>query len=198
MTGSGRATCTTGLFASFISYTSAAPGHGFTTAVVIGRDDITGAGVYVAAPGVRLVGSGSDSSVLGYTIYAGGHFRVQVADAVAGHVQAAQTVSPPDVDAVFGDLAYARAGGTLALWRPGTRGSDSNGPQRVYATVRPAGAVSFGAPEAVSDPIDPTTPNATTVPYSPFGAVDPVTGAAIATFGYLTQNVSLSARAPLR
>jgi hypothetical protein len=181
-----------------ISYTSAARGHGFTAARVVGRDDITGTGNYVSAPGVRLVGSGSDSSVLAFTVYDGAHFRVQVADVAAGRVQTPQTVSPDGEDAVLGDLAYARAGGTLVLWRSGTRGSDASGPQRVFASARGAGLPAFGAPEAVSEPIDPSSPATNTLPYAPFAAVDPKTGAALAAFGYLGPRVAVSARPSLR
>jgi hypothetical protein len=165
---------------------------------VVGRDDITGNENYVSAPGVRLVGSGSDSSVLAFTVYDGAHFRVQVADVAAGRVGTPQTVSPDGEDAVLGDLAYARAGGTLVLWRSGTRGAAASGPQRVFANVRGAGLPGFGAPEAVSDPVDPSAPAINTVPYAPFGAVDPKTGAALAAFGYLTPRVAISTRPPLR
>jgi hypothetical protein len=181
-----------------ISYTSAARGHGFTAARVVGRDDLTGTGNYVSAPGVRLVGSGSDSSVLAFTAYDGAHFRVQVADVVAGRVQTPQTVSPDGEDAVLGDLAYARAGGTLVLWRSGTRGNDPSGPQRVFASTRGAGLPGFGAPEAVSEPIDPSSPATNTVPSAPVGAVNPKTGTALAAFGYLTPRVAVSARPSLR
>jgi hypothetical protein len=170
-----------------ISYTSAARGGSFTRAVVIGRDDLMGSGRYVSAPGVRLVGSGSDSSVLAFTVYDGANFRVQEADAVAGRVQSPQTLSPAGVDAVLGDLAYARAGGSLVLWRSGVRGADPVGPQRVFASFRPAGTAAFGAPEAVSP--------ATDVPAAPTGAVNPLTGASVAAFGYLTPtSVQVSAR----
>jgi hypothetical protein len=181
-----------------ISYTSAAGGHGFAAARVVGRDDITGTGKYVSAPGVRLVGSGGDSSVLAFTAYDGAHFRVQVADVAAGRVGTPQTVSPDGEDAVLGDLAYARAGGTLVLWRSGTRGADASGPQRVFASTRGAGLPGFGAPEAVSEPVDSSSPATNTIPYASFGAVDPMTGAALAAFGYLTPRVAVSARSPLR
>jgi hypothetical protein len=170
-----------------ISYASAVRGHAFSRATVIGRADIRGTGRYVSAPGVRLVGSGSDSSVLAMTVYDGTRFGVQEADVVAGRVQAPQTVSPADGDAVLGDLAYARAGGTLLLWRSGTRGADPDGPQRVFASFRRAGTTAFGAPEAVSD--------IAAVPIAPAAAVDPRTGASVAAFGYLTPSVQVSVRA---
>src|SRR3954451_2894888 len=152
-----------------ISYTSAAKGHGFTRAVVIGGDDPVGTGRYVTAPGVRLVPSGTDSSVLALTVYDGSNFRAATANAAGGRVQPIQTVSPEGEDAVLGDLAYARAGGTLVLWRSGTAGNDPRGPQRVFASYRPAGTSDFTGREAVSDP-------AGTVPYAPFAAVAPETG----------------------
>jgi hypothetical protein len=169
-----------------ISYASAARDRSFSRAVVIGRDEITGTGRYVSAPGVRLVGSGSDSSVLAFTVYDGAHFRVQAADAVAGRVQAPTTLSPQSADAVLGDLAYARAGGTLVLWRSGIRGADPVGPQRVIASVRRAGTAVFGGPEAVSAETD--------IPAAPSAAVDPRSGAAVAAFGTLTPSVQVSVR----
>jgi hypothetical protein len=169
-----------------ISYASAARGSSFGKAIVIGRDDIRGDGRYVSAPGVRLVGSGSDSSVLAFTVYDGTDFRVQAADAVAGRVQAAQTVSPAGEDGVLGDLAYSRTGGTLVLWRSETRGADPVGPQRVFANLRRAGNTVFGAPEAVSADAD--------IPSAPAAAVDPLTGASVAVFGELTPSVQVSVR----
>jgi hypothetical protein len=170
-----------------ISYTSAARGRGFTKAVVVGTDTPTGTGRYVAAPGVRLVASGTDSSVLALTVYDGAHFRTAVANVVAGQVQTPQTVSPDGEDDVLADLAYARAGGTLVLWRSGTAGHDPNGPQRLFAGVRPSGAIAFGAPELVSDA-------AQTVPETAYAAVSPTTGAALAAFGYLNPQVVVTAR----
>ena len=170
-----------------ISYTSAARGHGFPKAVVVGRDTPVGTGRYVASPGVRLVPSGTDSSVLALTVYDGVHFRVAVTDVAAGRVASSKPVSPPDEDAVLADLAYARAGGTLVLWRSGTAGHDPSGPQRLYGSVRPSGTFDFGAPELVSDP-------GQTVPEVAYGAVSPATGTALAAFGYLNPQVVVSAR----
>jgi hypothetical protein len=187
------------LTGAIASYTSAAKGHNFTKAVVIGRDDVTGTGRYVSLPGIRLVGSGSDSSVLAYTIYSGGHFGVQVANAVAGRVQTPATMPVAEGDdVILGDLAYARAGGTVVLWRTGTRGTDTNGnPQRLFAAVRPGGAAAFGPAEAVSPAVDPTTPatrNATSVVMAPVAAVDPVTGTAAAGWSTLLQQSLVSVR----
>jgi hypothetical protein len=111
---------------------------------------------------------------------------VQAADAVAGRVQAPTTLSPQSADAVLGDLAYARAGGTLVLWRSGIRGADPVGPQRVIASVRRAGTAVFGGPEAVSAETD--------IPAAPSAAVDPRSGAAVAAFGTLTPSVQVSVR----
>jgi hypothetical protein len=105
---------------------------------------------------------------------------------VAGRVQTPQSISPAGQDGVLGDLAYARAGGTLVLWRSGRRGADPVGPQRVFANFRRAGTTAFDAPEAVSD----TT---SVVPAAPSAAVNPQTGAAVAAFGYLTPSVLVSA-----
>ena len=157
-----------------VSYTSAAKGHNFTKARIVGRDDITGAGRYVQLPGVRLVGSGSDSSVLATTIYTGGHYRVEVAGLAGGTVQPASVMPTGDGDVVLGDLAYSRAGGTEVLWLSDTRGTDPTGPQQVFGDVRPAGAATFGPAEAIS---------AAGVPYPPQAAVDPVSGTAAAVYG---------------
>jgi len=102
-------------------------------------------------------------------------------------VQTLATISPAGLDAVLGDLAYARAGGTLVLWRSGTRGADAVGPQRVFASFRRAGSADFGAPEAVSD--------SSVVAAAPAAAVNPLTGAYVAAFGYLTPtSVQVSVR----
>jgi hypothetical protein len=163
-----------------VSYTSAARGRAFTKPVAVGSP--SGTGHVAAAPGVRLVASGTDSSVLALTVYDGAQFRTAVANVAAGQVQTPQMVSPDGEDDVLSDLAYARAGGTLVLWRSGS------GPQRLYASVRPSGAAAFGAPELVSDP-------AQAVPQRGYGAVDPITGTALAGFGYLNPQVVVSARA---
>lgn len=170
-----------------VFYTSAARGHGFTPARVVRRSDLTGPGAYVAAPGVRLVGSGEDSSVLALTTSDGAHSRTAVADVVAGRVGIAEPVSPAGEDDVLGDLDDAPSGGTLVLWRTATRGGDAVGPQRVMARLRPHGAVTFGPAEVVSPP---------EVPDAPGAAVDPVTGTAVAAFAFLAGGAALSARPP--
>ena len=96
-------------------------------------------------------------------------------------------VSPDGEDDVLADLPYARAGGTLVLWRSSIASYDPNGSQRLFASVRPSGLLAFGAPELVSDP-------GQTVPATGYGAVDPITGAALAGFGYLNPQVVVSAR----
>jgi hypothetical protein len=68
----------------------------------------------------------------------------------------------------------------------------------VFASTRGAGLPGFGAPEAVSEPIDESASATNTVPSAPFGAVNPKTGAALAAFGYLTPRVAVSARPSLR
>jgi hypothetical protein len=171
-----------------ISYTSAASGHNFTKAKVIGQSSITGTGRYVASPGVRLVASGTDSSVLAMTVYDGANFRVQVATVAAGSVQTPQSVSPAGQDNILGDLAYARTGGTLVLWTTNTRGADPVGAQSIVATTRPTGQTAFTAPQQVTGP---------QTPYGTSAVVNAVTGSALAEVGYLTDTATVSSLASL-
>ena len=87
------------------------------------------------------------------------------------------------------------------MGRSGTRGNDPSGPQRVFASTRGAGLSGFGAPEAVSEPVDEASPAAAaanTVASAPFAAVNPKTGSALAAFRYLSPRVAVSARSSLR
>ena len=181
-----------------VSYTSAPRGGRFTPARVLGGSARTGTGRYVMRPGVRLVGTGPDASVLAWTAYDGTRFRVQVADVTAGTVGTPQTVSPADDDAVLGDLASSPAGGQLVLWLTGTCGADPCGVQRVGAAVRRAGATAFGAPELVSEPVGPPGPAAaaTSVPFAPSAAVDARVGARFTAWTTLDQQTHIAVAAP--
>lgn len=170
-----------------VSFTSAPPGGRFAPAHVVGGSSLTGIGRYVMRPGVRLVGTGPDTSALAWTDFDGTRFRVKVADVTAGIVGRAQAVSPADDDAVLGDLAFSPAGGQLVLWLTGTRGNDSSGPQRVAAAVRPPGARAFGAPVLVSPPGTPT-------PFAPSGAVDSRTGERFASWTTLDRQTQVAVR----
>ena len=117
----------------------------------------------------------------------------------AGTVSTPQTVSPPDGDAVLGDLASSGIGGQLVLWLTGTRGADASGPQRVAAAVRPPGAAAFGPPKLVSDRAGPPgTPagTATTVPFAPSAAVDSRVGRGLAAWTTLDQHTKVAVRPP--
>lgn len=174
---------------AFVAYVTAAPRHGFGKARILGRAPLTGNGVYVQAPGVRLVAAGPTTSSLAWTDYADGHFRVRVAEVEHGHVRAPQTVSSPGGDDVLGDLAATPTGARLVLWLTQTRGGSGTGLQRVAGAVRHPGAQSFGPPELVSPA--PTGPgyvaaNAVSVPYAPVAAIGERDGRPIAAWTTLT------------
>jgi hypothetical protein len=177
-----------------VSYTSAPHGGRFARARVVGGSSLTGTGRYVMRPGVRLVGTGPNASVLAWTDYDGTRFRVQVAGVTAGTVSAPQTVSAADGDAVLGDLASSPAGGQLVVWLTGTHGNDPSGPQRVAAAMRPPGAAAFGAPQLVSEPVGPPGPaaNATSVPFAPSAAVDSRVGRGWAAWTTLDQHTHVA------
>jgi hypothetical protein len=181
-----------------VSYTSAPRGGRFAPARVVGGSSLTGTGRYVMRPGVRLVGTAPDASVLAWTNYDGTRFRVQVADVAAGSVGRPQTVSPAGADAVLGDLASSPAGGELVLWLTGTRGADPSGAQRVGSTLRRAGATAFGAPELVSEPVGApgAAAAATSVPFAPSAAVDSRLGRGFAAWTTLDQHTHVSVRPP--
>jgi hypothetical protein len=188
----------TALTPATVAYTTAAPGHDFTRARVVGGSSLTGTGRYIMRPGVRLVATAANTSALAWTAYNGSRYRVQVADVSAGVVHAAQTVSPADEDAVLGDLASSPGGGALVLWLTGTRGADPSGAQRVASATRTPGASAFGAPEPVSEPVGtPGTPayNNTTVPFAPSAAVDTRAGRGFAVWTTLGQQTKVAVRA---
>jgi hypothetical protein len=176
-------------------FATAAPGHGFGRVRHIATVSTTGTGHYVAPPGVRLIADGNDA-LLAYTGSDGSNFTVDAAQVTAGHVGAAQRLSPTGEDAVLGDAALDADGAQVVAWRSGVAGSDPSGlpggqPAHtpVLANVRARGATTFGAAEAISPPdLD--------VPAAPSAAIDPVSGAAVVAFGFLTPSiVQVSARA---
>ncbi|HEV7751007.1 MAG TPA: hypothetical protein VGO71_05680 [Baekduia sp.] len=179
-----------------VSYTSAAPGGGFAPARIVGGSSLTGTGRYVMRPGVRLVGTRPNASLLAWTDYNGTRFRVRVADVTAGAVGAPQTVSAADGDAALGDVASSPAGGQLVLWLTGTHGADRSGPQRVAAAVRAPGAAAFGAPELVSEPVGAPGPaaDATSVPVAPSAAADSRVGRGFAAWTTLDQHTHVAVR----
>jgi hypothetical protein len=179
-----------------VSYTSAPRGGRFAPARVVGGSSLTGTGRYVMRPGVRLVRTGPNASVLAWTEYDGTRFRVHVADITTGTVGTPQTVSPADDDAVLADLASSPAGGQLVLWLTGTRGAEASGPQRVAAAVRTPGAAAFGSPELVSEPVGPPgrAAAATSVPFAPSAAVDSQVGARFAAWTTLDQHTKVAVR----
>lgn len=175
-------------------FATAAHGHGFGRARRIATV-ATPRTRYVAPPGVRLIADGNDA-LLAYTGSDGTNFTVHAAQVTAGHVGAAQRLSPTGEDAVLGDAALDADGAQVVAWRSGVAGSAPGslpGGQHahtpVLANVRAHGARTFGAAEAIS-------PADMDVPAPPSAAIDPVGGAAIVAFGFLTPPiVQVSARA---
>jgi hypothetical protein len=170
-------------------FITAAPGHGFGAPrriATVGKTGIEGRAV--SPPGVRLVPAGDDA-LLAYTDFDGSNYRVAASQVVAGHVGAAQRLSPAGQDAVLGDAAVGAKGAQVVAWRSGVAGGDPSilpGGQPahtpVLANVRAAGAAGFGAAEAVS-------PADVDVPAPPSAAIDTVSDAAIVAFSRLTPSI---------
>ena len=172
-----------------VAYVSAPRGGRFGRPRTVGRSSLLGTGNYVSRPGVRLLPTGDDASVLAWTDYDGEHFRVRVADVGAGVVGTAQTVSAPGDDAVLGDLAVATDDAALVLWRSGTRGNDASGPQRVFGAYRAPGAAAFAPPELVSD----AAPDAPPVGVAPAAGID-AAGRPLAAWVPLGDTAAVAAR----
>ena len=179
--------------AATVSYTTAPRAGRFAAPRVVGGSSLTGSGRYVMRPGVRLVATGPNTSMLAWTDYDGSHFGVKAADVQTGTVHKSQTVSPPAEDAVLGDLASAPAGGELVAWLTGTRGTGASGPQRVAAATRPPGATAFSAPQLVSPP--GTAADGASVPFAPSAAVDSRSGSSLIAWTTISQQTNI-ARSP--
>ncbi|HEV7808713.1 MAG TPA: hypothetical protein VGO80_23110 [Solirubrobacteraceae bacterium] len=177
---------------AIVSYATAAPGHGFGRARRIATVGRTGAGRFVAPPGVRLIAAG-DRALLAYTGFDGSNYTVEARQVDGGRVGAAQRLSPAGVDAVLGDAAVDAKGAQVVAWRSAVAGADpvfvGGQPAHtpVLANVRGASADAFGGAEAVS-------PDDVDVPYPPSAAIDPVSGRAIVAYGMLSAGVQVASR----
>ncbi|MDX6681493.1 MAG: hypothetical protein QOG94_1532 [Solirubrobacteraceae bacterium] len=177
---------------AIVSFATAAPGHGFGPARRIATVGQTGAGRYVAPPGVRLVAAG-DGALLAYTGFDGTNYTVEARQVGGGHLGAVERLSPAGVDAVLGDAAVDAKGAQVVAWRSAVAGADpvfvGGQPAHtpVLANVRAAGAGAFGGAEAVSGAeVD--------VPYPPSAAIDPVSGRAVVAYGTLSGGVEVASR----
>jgi hypothetical protein len=160
-----------------VSFATAAPGRGFGPARTIETVGQTGAGRYVSAPAVRLLVTTRDEALLAWTGFDGAHFVARALPVAQGHLGARQQLSPAGVDAVLADAAVADDGRALVLWRSDVMGADPvPGRQpHLFGNVRPAGATTFAAPEAIGgDAIQVLTP--------PAAVIDPQTRGPIALF----------------
>jgi hypothetical protein len=180
---------------AIVWFTTAAPGRGFGTARRIATVGATGAGRYVASPGVRLLARGDDA-LLANTGFDGTNYTVEARRVIRGHLGVAERLSPAGVDAVLGDAAVAPNGAQLVVWRSGIAGADPRaapGTQPphapVLASVRAAGPSTFGAPELVSA-ADADVLSA------PSAALDPVSGRAIVAFGIFSAGAAQLASRP--
>ncbi|WP_324342338.1 hypothetical protein [Baekduia sp.] len=163
-------------------FATAKAGRPFGTTRTLETIAALGTGHYVHAPGVRLVLDGGSRALLAWTGHDATTFVVKAAEVVGGRVGASAVLSPAGTDAVLGDAATDPAGAATVLWRAGVAGSDSSGPlggpravSRVFASVRAAGATTFGRREAISDP-------AVYISESPAAAIDPTNGRSLAVF----------------
>jgi hypothetical protein len=180
---------------AIVSFATAAPGHGFGAARKIATVGRIGAGRYVSAPGVRLLGAG-DAALLAYTGFDGSNYTVEAAQVTGGRPGRAQRLSPAGIDAVLGDAAADADGTQIVAWRSGVAGADAGGlpggqPAHtpVLANVRAASGGAFGSAEAISPPD-------TDVPFAPSTAIDPVSGSAIVAYGSLMPAVVQIASRP--
>jgi hypothetical protein len=167
-----------------VSFITAARGRGFGSRRTIETVGQTGAGRFVASPGVRLAVTTRDQALLAWTGFDGAHFAVRAAPLSQGHVGARQTLSPAGTDAVLGDEAVTGDGRAVVIWRGNVAGADPvPGLQpRVLGNVRAAGATAFGGPEAISSATQ-------AVLNQPTATIDPLTGrplALLADFGNAT------------
>jgi hypothetical protein len=160
-----------------VSFITAAPGHGFGARRTIETVGQTGAGRYVASPGVRLSVTTGDAALLAWTGFDGARFVVRAAPLSQGHVGAPQQLSPAGGDAVLGDIATANDGRALALWRSNVAGADPvpDAQPHLLGNVRAAAAATFGAPEAIGG-------DTRTVLSQPTAAIDPQTQRPLALF----------------
>jgi hypothetical protein len=170
-----------------VSFITAAPGHGFGSRRTIETDGTAGASRFVSSPGVRLVVVDRDDALLSWTGFDGTNFVVRAAPVAQGHLGTRQTLSPAGSDAVLGDAAVGSAGQALVLWSIDATSTDPLlGPQeRLFASVRAAGAAAFGAPEAAGG-------DTVNVFSTPAGVVDPLSGHAVAFFTALQPGASRS------
>jgi hypothetical protein len=169
-----------------IRFATAAPGHGFGSQRTI---ESVSAGRFVGSPGVRLVPEGNGRSLVAWTGFDGAHFVVRAADFVDGHRGTPQVLSPTGVDAVLGDAAVGTAGAATVAWRAGVLGADPapGANPTVLASHRGEGQAAFGGPEQVST----TGEN---VAFSPFAAVDPVSGRSFIAYSPLSAGTEVSVR----
>lgn len=173
-----------------VSFSTAAPGHGFGTRRQIESVAAPGgAGHYVSSPAVLLRVIDNTRTLLTWAGSNATNFAVKAETIASGHTGSVQTLSPAGTDAVLGDASVAPSGAALVLWRSNTAGADptQGAPKpRVTASYRAAGAPAFGTPEPVSAP-DDLQPVLT-------GLVDPGTGRALAAWAPVSSPVQFAAR----
>ncbi len=151
----------------------------------------TGAGQYVAPPGVRLLAVG-DAALLAYTGFDGANYTVEAVQVTGGRLGSAERLSPAGADAALGDASVDAKGAQLVAWRFGAPGNLPGGQPAqapLLANVRSATGGAFGSAEAIG-------PAGTDLPYAPSTAIDPVSGGAIVAYGTLTPPVVQVAARP--
>jgi hypothetical protein len=130
----------------------AAPDRRFGAAQRLEVVNVTGTGRYVGQAGVDTAFAADGRALVAWTGYARGHFVVRAARVSGTRVGTGQVVSDPAHETVLSDLATGTKGQALVLGLQGLRGNDPTGPVSVVAAARPAGAATFGAPEAITAP----------------------------------------------
>ena len=98
---------------AIVRFATAAPNHGFGPQRTVETVGASGAGRFVAAPGVRLIAEANGSTLLAWTGFDGSHFVVRATEVVNGHRGAPQTLSPAGEDAVLDDTTTSANGAAV-------------------------------------------------------------------------------------
>jgi hypothetical protein len=122
-----------------VSFIAAAPGHGFGTLRKIETVGLPGDGRAIAAPGVRLAITGSNTALPASTGFDGAHFVVRAAPLTAGHVSPRQQLSPRDRRGARRRGRRAGRTGARAVAQQCPRHRPGPGPSAAAARQRPPG-----------------------------------------------------------
>lgn len=179
---------------AIVSFITAQPGHSWGSRRQIESvATASGAGHYVASPGVELDAVDDHHLLLTWTGISSSRYAVKAMTLTDGHTAAPSVLTPAGTDAVLGDATAGPGGTALVLWRSGVEGSDpvdAATRPRLFASTRSAGATAFAAPEAISAVADD-------VLQPPTALLSPASRAATALYAILPGGARLSVRSPI-